>query len=114
MPFNPAHCTHQVASIHCRHTQEDAFSKTQGRNRVEKEGVLIHKVCCSYKAYVVVYQRESEEAAKVYEEFVASFEDPHSYKDGTQTFVKSSTMIPRGIWISSFAMHEAEKCIISL
>ncbi|KAJ8662758.1 hypothetical protein O0I10_001722 [Lichtheimia ornata] len=41
-------------------------------------------------------KRESEEAAKVYEEFVASFEDPHSYKDGTQTFVKSSTMIPRG------------------
>lgn len=42
LPFNPAHCAHQVASVHCRYTQKDAFSKTQGRNRVEKEGGLIY------------------------------------------------------------------------
>ncbi|KAI8985127.1 hypothetical protein BDB01DRAFT_789003 [Pilobolus umbonatus] len=40
-------------------------------------------------------KQESEEAAKVYAEFVASFEEPKSYKLGTTNFIKSGTLQPR-------------------
>ncbi|KAI8138308.1 hypothetical protein BJV82DRAFT_299808 [Fennellomyces sp. T-0311] len=40
-------------------------------------------------------KKETEEAAKVYAEFVASFEDAHDYKVGTRSFVKSATLVPR-------------------
>jgi U2-associated protein SR140 len=34
------------------------------------------------------------EAAKVYAEFVASFQEPTSYKLGTSSFVKAGTLNP--------------------
>ncbi|CEG73715.1 hypothetical protein RMATCC62417_09044 [Rhizopus microsporus] len=39
-------------------------------------------------------QQESLEAAKVYAEFVASFQEPVSYKLGTTSFVKAGTLNP--------------------
>ncbi|KAG0758526.1 hypothetical protein G6F57_000548 [Rhizopus arrhizus] len=39
-------------------------------------------------------QQESLEAAKVYAEFVASFQEPTSYKLGTSSFVKAGTLNP--------------------
>ncbi|KAI7893087.1 uncharacterized protein EV154DRAFT_417544 [Mucor mucedo] len=41
-------------------------------------------------------QQESLEAAKVYADFVASFEEPIPYKLGMTSFVKSGTLQPRG------------------
>ncbi|KAI8368741.1 hypothetical protein BD560DRAFT_132429 [Blakeslea trispora] len=40
-------------------------------------------------------QQENLEAAKVYAEFVASFEEPKPYQLGTTSFVKSGTLMPR-------------------
>ncbi|KAI8078079.1 uncharacterized protein B0P05DRAFT_544033 [Gilbertella persicaria] len=40
-------------------------------------------------------QQESIEAARVYAEFVASFEEPKAYKLGTTSFVKSGTLMPK-------------------
>ncbi|KAI7860901.1 hypothetical protein BDC45DRAFT_493073 [Circinella umbellata] len=42
-------------------------------------------------------KKETEEAAKVYADFVASFEDPRDYKQGTKSsFVKSKANVQRG------------------
>ncbi|KAF1798121.1 U2-associated SR140 protein [Mucor lusitanicus] len=40
-------------------------------------------------------QQDDLEAAKVYAEFVASFEEPKPYQLGTTSFVKSGTLLPR-------------------
>ncbi|OBZ83902.1 U2 snRNP-associated SURP motif-containing protein [Choanephora cucurbitarum] len=40
-------------------------------------------------------QQENLEAAKVYAEFVASFEEPKPYQLGTTSFVKSGTLMPK-------------------
>ncbi|KAG2192549.1 hypothetical protein INT46_002256 [Mucor plumbeus] len=40
-------------------------------------------------------QQDDLEAAKVYADFVASFEEPKPYQLGTTSFVKSGTMLPR-------------------
>ncbi|KAL9549993.1 hypothetical protein MBANPS3_004932 [Mucor bainieri] len=41
-------------------------------------------------------QQDELEAAKVYADFVASFEEPKPYQLGTTSFVKSGTLLPRG------------------
>ncbi|KAI9480460.1 MAG: U2-associated SR140 protein [Benjaminiella poitrasii] len=47
-------------------------------------------------------QQETLEAAKVYADFVASFEEPKSYTLGTSSFVKSSTLMPRDSVVDSY------------
>ncbi|KAL9553552.1 hypothetical protein PS6_003855 [Mucor atramentarius] len=42
-----------------------------------------------------LHQQDDLEAAKVYAEFVASFEEPKPYQLGTTSFVKSGTLLPR-------------------
>ncbi|GAA5800951.1 U2-associated SR140 protein [Helicostylum pulchrum] len=48
-------------------------------------------------------QQESVEAAKVYADFVASFEEPVPYKLGTTSFVKSGTLIPKDSVVDDYA-----------
>lgn len=48
-----------------------------------------------------LHQQDDLEAAKVYAEFVASFEEPKPYQLGTTSFVKSGTLLPRGMLVDT-------------
>ncbi|KAG0169240.1 U2 snRNP-associated SURP domain-containing protein [Apophysomyces sp. BC1015] len=54
-------------------------------------------------------KKETEEAAKVYEEFVASFADPPNYALGTKSFVKSQTMVPREVDSADYVAPTAKQ-----
>ncbi|CEJ04924.1 hypothetical protein RMCBS344292_18872 [Rhizopus microsporus] len=61
-----------------------------------KEEIDLKKQAClqAFIFFIVIIQQESLEAAKVYAEFVASFQEPVSYKLGTTSFVKAGTLNP--------------------
>lgn len=68
--------------------------------------------CVRYLDQLFPLQQESEEAAKVYAEIIASFEEPTEYRLGTSSFVKSGTLNPTGNTHAS-DIYTMDTCMIT-